>query len=272
MTYRGTNTYLVGTTDIAVIDPGPDNMDHMNAILAALSPNQRIRHVIVTHSHIDHSPLARPLADATGAQVYAFGDSYAGRRPIMDQIAASGLIAGGEGVDTDFKPDITVSTGDVIDADGWSLEVLHTPGHFSNHIALDLGGIWFTGDHVMGWATSLVSPPDGDLTSFMASCHALRDQKADLFLSGHGDVIHDPHARLDWLIAHRLEREAQIIDQMAQGHSGITEITAAIYTNVVPALLPMAERNVLAHVIDLVERNKARAIGNIAFDGKFELL
>lgn len=272
MTFRGTNTYLVGTTDIAVIDPGPENDAHLDAIVAALKPDQRITHIVVTHSHLDHSPLSRRLSDITDAPIYAFGDSYAGRRPIMSQLDETGLIGGGEGVDTNFTPDITVDTGSQITGHDWVLNVLHTPGHFSNHIALGLGDIWFTGDHIMGWSTSLVSPPDGDLTAFMASCHLLAEQPASMYLPGHGDVIDTPHDRLTWLIEHRLKREAQILEQFRLDLRTIADVTAVLYSDIAPALRPMAERNVLAHVIDLVERNVIEPAGSLSLSAEFKLL
>lgn len=159
MTYRGTNTYLLGGSDIAVIDPGPDHPAHLEAILSALEPGQRVSHIIVTHTHLDHSPLARPLAERTGAEIWAFGDGTSGRSPIMQDLAQAGLMGGGEGVDHDFLPDYTLADGDVLRGDGWALEALHTPGHIGNHLCLAWGDACLTADHVMGWATSLVSPP-----------------------------------------------------------------------------------------------------------------
>ncbi|WP_295317652.1 MBL fold metallo-hydrolase, partial [Roseobacter sp.] len=173
MTFRGTNTYLLGTRDLAVIDPGPVSEPHLRAILDAVLPGQRISHIIVTHAHLDHSPLAAGLSAATGAPVLGFGPAHAGRSTVMTRLALTGMAEGGEGIDTAFSPDETLADGDIIEGDGWSLEVLHTPGHIGNHICLGWGNRCFTADHVMGWASSLVSPPDGDLTDFMASCARL---------------------------------------------------------------------------------------------------
>ncbi|MEY8839833.1 MBL fold metallo-hydrolase, partial [Cribrihabitans sp. XS_ASV171] len=158
MTSRGTNTYLLGESDLAVIDPGPAIPDHLEAILAALGPGQRISHIVVTHSHVDHSPLARRLAERTGARVHAFGGPEAGRSAVMRDLAENGLAGGGEGIDTEFSPDVTLADGERIEGAGWELEVIHTPGHLGNHIALGWGSHCFTADHVMGWASSLVSP------------------------------------------------------------------------------------------------------------------
>ena len=270
MTYRGTNTYLVGTTDIAVIDPGPNSEPHLEAILSALLPGQRITHIIVTHSHLDHSPLARPLADRCGAPVLAFGDSLAGRSSIMRDLAASGLVAGGEGVDHAFRPDQLVQDGETVSAEGWTLEVIHTPGHLGNHIALGWEDVCFTGDHVMGWASSLVSPPEGDLTDFMRSCHRLRNRNWSVFHPGHGAPVTNPDARLDWLITHRLSREASIREALSDGPATARALAERIYTETPPALMGAAERNVFAHLVDLTGRNLVRPQDRLGADAIFE--
>lgn len=257
MTFRGTNTYLIGSSGLAVIDPGPDSAPHLEAILAAVQPGQRITHIIVTHSHLDHSPLARGLSQATGAPVYAFGGAGAGRSAVMSELAASGLAEGGEGIDTGFAPDITVRDSDVIGGDGWDLEVIHTPGHLGNHIALAWNDACFTADHVMGWASSLVSPPDGDLTDFMASCRRLRQRSWRVFHPGHGAPVTDPAGRLDWLIAHRQSREAAILQALGQAPATARALAEQIYTETPPALLKAAERNVFAHLVDLSGRGLA---------------
>lgn len=261
MTYRGTNTYLVGTTGLAVIDPGPPDDEHLHAILGAVEPGQKITHVIVTHTHVDHSPLARPLARATGAPVLAFGDATAGRSNAMQALANSGMAGGGEGIDTRFQPDQTVVDGEKIEGDGWALEVIHTPGHLGNHIALGWEDACFTADHVMGWASSLVSPPDGDLTDFMASCETLRARDWRVFHPGHGAPVDDPAGRLDWLITHRRGREASILKTLAAGPSDAATLARRIYTETPPALLPAAERNVFAHLVDLLGKNQVAADG-----------
>ncbi|MAY85540.1 MAG: MBL fold metallo-hydrolase [Pseudooceanicola sp.] len=272
MTYRGTNTYLLGTTDIAVIDPGPLDTAHLDAICAAIGPSQRLSHIIVTHTHLDHSPLARPLANRTGAPVLAFGDATAGRSTVMAQLADAGIVSGGEGIDHDFAPDQTIEDGEVISAEGWSLRVIHTPGHLGNHVALGWGNRCFTADHVMGWATSIVSPPDGDLTDFMASCQRLRTDDWEVFYPGHGAPVNDPRARLDWLIAHRLSREASILDQLGSGPATAEALARAIYTETPAALLPAATRNVLAHLVDLKLKNRASPIGPLSETARFQLM
>ncbi len=271
MTYTGTNTYLLGTRHIAVIDPGPDDPAHLEAILSAVPRGARISHILVTHSHLDHSPLARPLSDRTGAPVYAMGDSRTGRSPIMEELAARGLMRGGEGVDPDFRPDEVLRDGMVLDSPDWQIEAIHTPGHFGNHMSFATQDIVFTGDHVMGWASSLVSPPDGDLTQFMASCATLKERPARIFYAGHGEPITDPNARLDWLIAHRRSREAQIVGALRDGPATAAQLTKAIYTEVDPRLLPAAERNVLAHLIDLTQRGRAAPDGALSASAAFKL-
>ncbi|GGH40269.1 Glyoxylase, beta-lactamase superfamily II [Cribrihabitans marinus] len=272
MTFRGTNTYLVGDRDLAVIDPGPEDPAHLAAILSALEPGQSVSHIIVTHSHLDHSPLARPLAARTGAQVLAFGGPEAGRSAVMRRLAATGLSGGGEGVDLGFAPDATVADGDDIDGDGWTLEVLHTPGHLGNHIALAWEGACFSGDHVMGWASSLVSPPDGDLTDFMASCRRLRARDWRVFHPGHGAPVTDAAARLDWLIGHRLSREAAILEALADGPADAATLTARIYTETPAALLPAARRNVIAHLVDLKMKNRVVPTDDLTADAQFRRL
>ena len=272
MTYRGTNTYLVGKAGLAVVDPGPDDPAHLNAILAALGPGQTVTHILVTHSHLDHSALAPRLAHETGAKVYAYGASGTGRSAVMRQLAAAGLRDSGEGVDAAFRPDIAIPDGGVIDGDGWVMTAHWTPGHLGNHMCFEFGKAVFTGDIVMGWASSLVSPPDGDLSDFMTSCKRLQTLQSELFHSGHGEAITDPRGHLDWLIAHRKSREAAILTQLGTGPASAPELALAIYTDTPAALLPAATRNVFAHLIDLLGKNRASPQGKLAEDTRFELI
>ncbi|AVO36547.1 MBL fold metallo-hydrolase [Pukyongiella litopenaei] len=271
MTYRGTNTYLVGDRDLAVIDPGPMAGAHLEAILSAVTPGQRISHVIVTHTHTDHSPLARPLAERSGTPVLAFGDAVAGRSAVMADLAAGGMTGGGEGIDTGFLPDRRLADGDRIETGDWALEVIHTPGHIGNHIALAWGEICFVGDHVMGWASSLVSPPDGDLTDFMASCRRLRGRDWSVFHAGHGAPITDPAGRLDWLIGHRLSRERSILNGLGEGPATTGQLTRRIYTDTPEPLLPAASRNVFAHLVDLTVRERVEPLGALSPEVRFGL-
>ncbi|MGB7244874.1 MAG: MBL fold metallo-hydrolase [Sulfitobacter sp.] len=270
MTYRGTNTYLLGDSDLAVIDPGPLDMAHLEAILRAVAPHQRISHIIVTHTHIDHSPLARPLADRCGAPVLAYGDATAGRSAIMTQLAQGGMVGGGEGIDNSFVPDQTLNDGAEISANGWTLHALHTPGHIGNHLCLSWNDACFTADHVMGWASSLVSPPDGDLTEFMASCHRLQSQTWRVFYPGHGAPVWDPRGRLSWLIDHRNAREAAILRLLSDGPGNAETLARAIYTATPPALLGAATRNVLAHLIDLMGKSTVSPVSNLHASVQFQ--
>jgi glyoxylase-like metal-dependent hydrolase (beta-lactamase superfamily II) len=268
MTHWGTNTYLLGRDSVAVIDPGPMDLDHLSALITAIN-GHTVSHIIVTHSHLDHSPLARPLADVTGAPILAFGHSRAGRSKMMQTLASSGVMGGGEGVDLDFAPDVLIADGDVIDGDGWQLRAIHTPGHFGNHLCFLWGDVAFTGDHLMGWASSLVSPPDGDLTDFMASCAALAATPMARAYSAHGAPVPDAQGRLADLVAHRLDREGEILAALNAGPATPSGLTAMIYTDVAPALLGMAQRNVLAHLIDLTQRRKAAPIGPLSATAQF---
>lgn len=270
MTYRGTNTYLVGDRELAVIDPGPDSLPHLDAILSALTPKQSISHIIVTHTHLDHSPLAAALSVRCSAPVLAFGGPEAGRSDVMKALAAQGLAGGGEGIDTRFSPDVELADGETVTGDGWDLEVIHTPGHLGNHIALAWDDCCFTADHVMGWASSLVSPPDGDLTDFMDACRRLRSRSWRVFHPGHGAPVDDPAARLDWLIEHRTGRETAILAALQDGPATARALAERIYTDTPAALLGAAERNVFAHLVDLAGKKQVLPIGDLAADAKFQ--
>ena len=268
MTHTGTNTYIVGSREVAVIDPGPDLAPHLEAILAEIG-TARLRAILVTHSHLDHSPLARRLATATGAPIYAAGDSAFGRSPVMDALVAEGGLGGGEGVDPDFAPDRQLEDGSVLETADWRIEALSTPGHMANHLSFAWRGALFSGDLVMGWATSVVSPPDGDMTAFYASLERLMTRSDRVYYPGHGEPVPDPAARLRELYDHRRAREVAILEALAARPATASALTAAIYTDVDPRLRPMAERNVLAHLIDLSTRNEVSPIGPILHDTMF---
>ncbi len=271
MTYRGTNTYLLGTRDVAVIDPGPDSADHMTAILSAIGHKARISHILVTHSHLDHSPLARKLSEETGADIYAFGSSRAGRSALMTKLAQAGLADSGEGIDADFAPDHTLKDGAYVTGDDWQIEALWTPGHLGNHMCFKQGDAVFTGDLVMGWASSLVAPPDGDLSDFMASCRRLRGVAARIFYPGHGAPVEQPNERLDALIAHRETRKAAILSALGDGPATADALARRIYTETPKALMPAASRNVLAHLIDLYGKNEVNPSGPLTAETRFAL-
>ncbi|MGR3570870.1 MBL fold metallo-hydrolase [Brevirhabdus sp.] len=272
MTFWGTNTYLVGTGDVALIDPGPDSAAHRQAIKAALAPGERVSHILVTHSHLDHSPLAAALGAEFDTPVLGFGPWDAGMSTRMRQLAAAGGLEGGEGVDRAFRPDRELRDGDTVAADTWQLEALWTPGHMSNHMCFAFGDRLFTGDLVMGWASSLVSPPDGDLTAFMASCRRLQSRHARIYHPGHGAPVATPQERLHWLITHRETRERQILAALAPGPATAAALTGIIYTDTPAHLHPMARRNILAHLIDLQSRNMVDCNEPLTPDSVFALI
>lgn len=259
MTYWGTNTYLLGRRALAVIDPGPDDPRHLAAILAAVPPGGSISHILVTHAHLDHSPLSRPLSQVTGAPILAYGDAQAGRSPVMQALAAQGMQGGGEGVDAAFVPDICLADGAVIENAEWRLQALHSPGHFCNHLCFLGAGFGFSGDHVMGWSSTLISPPDGDLGDYLRSLTRLTAHMPRILYPGHGAPVTDPAERIAALAAHRAERHAQIRAALARGPSTAPALAAALYHEIPPALLGAASRNVFAHLIELVQENAAKA-------------
>lgn len=262
MTFRGTNTYLLGTGALAVIDPGPDDDAHLAALMAAIG-DAPVSHVLVTHAHLDHSALAPRLAARTGAPVLAFGGPTAGRRPDMAALAARGGLGGGEGVDAGFRPDRCLCDGAAVTGDGWEVTALHTPGHFGNHLCFAWGDAVFTGDTVMGWSTTLISPPDGDLTDFMAALARLGGRGDRVWYPGHGGAVTDPAAMARWQIAHRQARTAQVLAALEEGPAHAGDIAARIYAGQEPGLIAAGTRNVLAHLIDLERRGAVRAPGPI---------
>lgn len=266
MTYWGTNSYIVGQGEVAVIDPGPADPDHLAEIERALGPDESISHIFVTHAHRDHSPGARNLSKATGAPVFAFGNATAGRSARMQALAATQNIAGGEGVDTEFSPNEILNDGDCIAHGDWSLRAIWTPGHFGNHLsfASEAEGWLFSGDLVMGWASSLVSPPDGDLGAFMRSLDKLSARNGDkTYFPGHGDPISKPEARVAELRAHRQMRHAQIEVALKDKPGSAEDLAQRIYTDTPAPLLPAAARNVFAHLLDMMENSEATCDGTV---------
>lgn len=273
MTFTGTQTYLVGTGDVVVIDPGPVNAQHVEDVLAALEEGEQVAAILLTHTHIDHSPGAAALKAATGAKTYAFGPHGAGMSQMMIDLAASGAdLGGGEGADRDFQPDVTMGDGDVLEIGGVSLTALHTPGHLSNHLAyaMDDGAV-FTGDLIMGWATTLVSPPDGDMAAFMASLERMRARRDRIYFPGHGHPVEDTMAMVDHQIAHRKARVDQIVAALADGPATPRDLTQRIYTDVDPALHGAAARNVFAALLGLVAGGQCEAQGGLSPDAVFAL-
>ena len=272
-TFTGTRSYLLGRGDVALIDPGPEDPAHVAAIMGALGPGDRITRVLVTHSHRDHTGAVPAIVAATGAEVVGFGPHGSGMSDTMRRLAAGGAaLGGGEGGDPGFAPDRLLADGEAVEGDGWSLVALHTPGHLSNHLsfALEGSGIVFTGDTVMGFATTLVSPPEGDMAAFMASLERLAERDDRLYLPGHGHPVRQPGAMLAWQIAHRRKRFEQILEALKDGPVDAASLARRIYTDVDPALLPAASRNVLASLIGLADRGEVRSHGPIGAGSVFE--
>lgn len=272
MTGRGTNSYLVGRGAVALIDPGPDDPAHLAALLAALEPGERISHIFVTHAHRDHSALAVRAAGATGAPVCAFGNATAGRSDLMQALADRERPLGGEGADSAFRPDRSLADGESITHGDWTLRACHTPGHFGNHLCLQWQDQVFSGDHVMGWSTSIVAPPDGDMAAYMQSLDRLAGLEARILWPGHGDPVTDPAARIRDLADHRRARARAILAVLQTGPATPREVAVAIYTETPPTLLGAAALNVFAHLIEMTETNLAESQGPIRFDARFSAL
>ena len=241
-TYTGTQTHLVGTTDLAVIDPGPDEPAHLAALMAAIA-GRPVTAIVITHHHRDHSPGSRPLAAATGAPIV-------GAAPVF--ISDDGPRADAA-FDTAYAPARILAEGDTVAGEGWTLQAIATPGHTSNHLAFALPETQalFSGDHVMGWSTSVVSPPDGDMTAYMASLDKLLTREDRVYYPGHGDLIDNPRRLVRGLLGHRKQREGQILRLLDAEPQAIPPMTKRMYAGLDPRLLPAAERSVLAHLYDL---------------------
>jgi glyoxylase-like metal-dependent hydrolase (beta-lactamase superfamily II) len=251
-TFTGTQTYIVGTGEVAVIDPGPDLVEHVEAILAA-TRGERIGAILCTHTHRDHSPASRPLARASGAPIV-------GCAPLAIEDAGPRADAA---FDFDYAPDRILADGETVDGDGWCLEAVATPGHTSNHLCFAPAGsgVLFTGDHVMGWSTTVVSPPDGDMTAYMASLDRLLARDDRIYLPAHGPAVEKPHAHVRALIGHRRMRERQILGQLETGEGRIPAMVEVMYREIDPRLHPAAGRSVLAHLVDLERRGLVREEG-----------
>lgn len=249
-TFRGTSTFIVGRGQVAVIDPGPDDANHFAALLQALA-GETVTHILVTHSHADHSPLARRLKQVTGARTYGHG--------AVSAPSGAGLRLDAS-IDHGFVPDVLMADGDAVTGPDWTLEALFTPGHMSNHLcfALREEQTLFSGDHVMAWATSVIAPPDGDMADYFASLRKLIGRNEQVYHPGHGPSRRDPQALVRGYLAHRRMREEAIRVRVEQGARTVAEIVAAIYADVDPRLHAAAALSTTAHLTHLVAKGKLR--------------
>jgi glyoxylase-like metal-dependent hydrolase (beta-lactamase superfamily II) len=255
-TFKGTGTYIVGKGEVAVIDPGPDDAAHLEAILAAVK-GEKVTHILITHHHSDHSPLAGALKAATGATIYGCA------------VAAHDEDDGGvkmeAGHDLSFAPEVSLcGGGQVVSGPGWTMEAIATPGHTSNHIcfALREENACFTGDHIMGWSTTVITPPDGDMTDYLASLDDIRGRKFDVLWPTHGPPIRDVDAFIQAYIDHRQERVDQILNALKAGPARIRELVPTLYADVDSRLHPAAARSMLAAMIHLVRKGQLAADGD----------
>lgn len=252
-TYTGTQTYLVGSTDVAVIDPGPAEDAHIAAIVAGIA-DRPVRAIMCTHTHRDHSPAAAPLAALTGAPIV-------GCAPLtLDDDGPRADAA----FDVDYAPDRVLADGEQVVGDGWTLTSVATPGHTSNHLcyALEESGALFTGDHVMGWSTTVVSPPDGDMADYMASMALLLDRKDRVFYPAHGPAIESPRRLVRGMMGHRKQREGQILRLVERGTGAIEDMVPSMYKGLDPRLYGAAGRSVLAHLIELERQGRVARSGD----------
>jgi glyoxylase-like metal-dependent hydrolase (beta-lactamase superfamily II) len=261
LTGPGTGTYVIGRGHVALIDPGPAHGGHVEAILHALR-GETIDHILITHTHIDHWPATEPIRRATGARTYAFGRH-------ANNVGESGTERGNYG----FGSDQGLEEGDVVSSPGWRLEAVHTPGHTSDHLAFALPGerILFSGDHVMGWSTSVIIPPDGNLADYMRSLEKLLRRDDAILLPTHGPAVTDPQSHVRAFIEHRNERTVGILARLAKGPATVPQIVQAVYTGLSPGLRGAAGLSVLAHLIELVKTGKVVSDGSPDSDSLYRL-
>lgn len=266
-TFKGTVSYIVGQGKVAIVDPGPADEKHIKALLDAVR-GETVTHILVTHTHRDHSPAAAAIKQATGAKTYAEGPHRAARPLHIGD--AKRTEAGG---DRDFVPDVALADGEVIAGAGWSVEAVATPGHTANHMAFALRGsdILFSGDHVMGWSTTIVAPPDGAMTDYMASLEKLARRPEAVYLPGHGGAVKDAPRFTAQLIRHRQGREASILRRLVKGPADIPTLVRAIYIGIDPRLVGGAGLSVLAHLEDLVVRGLVATEGPPSIAGTYRL-
>jgi glyoxylase-like metal-dependent hydrolase (beta-lactamase superfamily II) len=267
-TFKGTITYIIGEGNVAIIDPGPDDQTHIHALLDAVR-NETVTHIFVTHTHRDHSPAVPAVKAATGAVVYAEGPHRAARPLHIGEHNPLDASA-----DRDFRPDVALKDGTVVEGDGWVVEALATPGHTANHMvfALKDKNLLFAGDHVMAWATSIVAPPDGAMSDYMASLDKLAKRGETIYLPGHGPAITDAPRFVNYYILHRKTREESILHRLSKGATDIPTIVRAVYIGIDQRLTGAAGLSVLAHLEDLVARRLVETDGQPAIDGVYRLV
>lgn len=266
-TFKGTVTYIVGRGQVAIIDPGPDDQAHIQALLGAVR-GETVTHIFVTHTHRDHSPAAAAVKAATGARVYGEGPHRAAR-PLHIGEANPLDMAG----DSDFMPDLAVADAEVVSGPGFDIEAIATPGHTANHMAYALKGqnMLFSGDHVMSWSTSIVAPPDGAMSDYMGSLHRLATRSEDIYFPGHGTTIRNATRFVQSYIRHREGREASILHRLTKGAADIPTLVRAIYIGIDPRLTGAAGLSVLAHMEDLVARGLVVTEGVPSIAGNYRL-
>ena len=242
-TYYGTQSYLAGEREVAIIDPGPDLPEHLDALTAAIA-GRRVAAIMCTHTHRDHSPAAAPLAERTGAPIV-------GCAPLALETVGPRADASFDG---DYAPDRTLADGEAIEVDGMPMTAVATPGHTSNHLCFAYGDALFTGDHVMGWSTTVIFPPDGDMADYMASLDKLRRRDDRIYYPAHGPAVTNPAQYVRHLVGHRLQREKQILSLVSEQPRTIPEIVAGAYPGLDPRLVIAAGGSVLAHLLDLERR------------------
>jgi glyoxylase-like metal-dependent hydrolase (beta-lactamase superfamily II) len=266
-TFKGTMSYIVGRGKVAILDPGPDDDAHVAALLDAVR-GETVSHIFVTHTHRDHSPAVPKVKAATGATVYAEGPHRLARPLHIGETRRLDASA-----DMDFRPDIALADGEVVSGDGWTMEAVTTPGHTANHMsfALKESDLLFAGDHVMAWSTTIVAPPDGAMTDYMASLQKLARRSEPLYLPGHGAAVRDAPRYVEFLIRHRQGREASILHRLGKGFADIPTIVKAVYIGLDPRLVGAAALSVLAHLEDLVARGVVATEGPPSIGGTYRL-
>jgi glyoxylase-like metal-dependent hydrolase (beta-lactamase superfamily II) len=262
-TFRGTGTYIVGHGRVAVVDPGPDLAAHLDALTEAVR-GEEVSHIVVTHTHRDHSPGTAELVRRTGGRVIAFGPHPPDPFP-LDEEPEDKEVTTEEPFDLAFDPDDRADDGDVIEGDGWTLQAVHTPGHLPNHLcyALREENALFSGDHIMGWSTTVVAPPVGDMAAYRASLAKIAEREDAVLWPTHGPAVRDPRPFVHMLIEHRHDREQQVLGRLAEGDRKIADIVKALYADVDDKLHKAAGRSVLAHLLELRAEGRVRAEGPI---------